>query len=393
MKRLFICILILSVSVSLCACAYFSDRPAPGELNIRWNEDGAMGRAVLQEGYITVDKSDVRTEPGENGKPAGKLQKGDYVRIFEVQDGWGRTDSGWIQLDQLGTYEEAGLKPKADIAQQPQREDEEETNAEDETDGEDAVSSDDPTELYGDWYKLDDEGGDFGITLFTFSKTGYGEEYWVTYPPDFEVAYPQGAFSYTCSYDGNTVNAVGDYLENYEKHSFTFKVNKNTLTIAGNKYYRGDLDTALAKLKKDYSDKVSKLIGSWYRIIEPDEKGRAIIWVNRFDKQGNMYENSYILYMSEIESWKTTWDRHFADIGATDYYVCDNRIYCEWEGYDPDPKSYKISGSKLTWGGYTYYNGDGADAAAKAYETYAPKEEPTVPPTEATAAPTEAPAA
>jgi hypothetical protein len=340
---------------------------------------------------VTAKTLDTRTEPGKGGKTVGKLQKGDYVQIYEIQDGWGRTNGGWIPLDQVGNYEEAGLQQQTNIALPPQMEDEGETDGEETTNEEDENSGD-PTDLYGSWYQISDESnGEVWIWLFHFSPKGYTEETLVVHLPDFDAAYPQGGFSYTCTYEGNTIHAV-ENMPGSEWNSFTFKVSKNTLTLHGSaKYYRGDLDTALSKLEKEYNERISKLIGSWYRIEEPDTNGTVSIWIYEFDKQGNMYENSYSLYLSEIESWKTDWDRHFENIGDTDYYVCDNRIYCEWEGYDPDPKSYKINGSKLTWGNYTYYKGGGDDAAAKAYETYAPKEEPTAPTTEAPAVPTEIP--
>lgn len=51
------------------------------------------------KGVITGNGLYVRSEPNTNGKVQGSYNKGDTVTILEQQNGWGRTNKGWINLN------------------------------------------------------------------------------------------------------------------------------------------------------------------------------------------------------------------------------------------------------------------------------------------------------
>jgi len=55
------------------------------------------------KGVITATQLFIRSEPSTNGKVQGSYNNGDVVTILETQNGWGRTNKGWIKLDYVNT--------------------------------------------------------------------------------------------------------------------------------------------------------------------------------------------------------------------------------------------------------------------------------------------------
>ena len=55
------------------------------------------------KGVVTGNQLNIRSEPSTDGKVQGSYSKGDVVTILETQNGWGRTNKGWIKLDYVNT--------------------------------------------------------------------------------------------------------------------------------------------------------------------------------------------------------------------------------------------------------------------------------------------------
>lgn len=72
-----------------------------------YTEKGWVSMAYLEEtiptystGSATVTSGlNIRKEPNADSEMVGTYQEGDKVTIIEVQDGWGKTDKGWINLE------------------------------------------------------------------------------------------------------------------------------------------------------------------------------------------------------------------------------------------------------------------------------------------------------
>ncbi len=55
------------------------------------------------KGVVTANGLNIRSEASTNGKLVGSYDKGDVVTILETQNGWGRTDKGWVKMDYVNT--------------------------------------------------------------------------------------------------------------------------------------------------------------------------------------------------------------------------------------------------------------------------------------------------
>ena len=66
---------------------------------VRLCDDGSHVSYRNQLVEVTAESLNVRTGPGFNYQPGGAMTKGFRTYVSEVEDGWGRTSSGWICLD------------------------------------------------------------------------------------------------------------------------------------------------------------------------------------------------------------------------------------------------------------------------------------------------------
>ena len=65
-------------------------------------------------GYITGEPLNVRSGPGKEYEVVDTLHINNTVYIYETQDGWGRTDKGWISMDYFSIEPVESEKP-ADV--------------------------------------------------------------------------------------------------------------------------------------------------------------------------------------------------------------------------------------------------------------------------------------
>ena len=52
---------------------------------------------------VTADELNIRKGPGPDHEKIGTYKEGDTVDIYEIQDGWGRTNKGWIKMEYVNT--------------------------------------------------------------------------------------------------------------------------------------------------------------------------------------------------------------------------------------------------------------------------------------------------
>lgn len=55
------------------------------------------------KGVITGNGLNIRSEASTSSDIKGTYNKGDFVTILEIKDGWGRTNKGWIKMDYVNT--------------------------------------------------------------------------------------------------------------------------------------------------------------------------------------------------------------------------------------------------------------------------------------------------
>ena len=98
----------------------YSSRRVAGYLCV-WTKQGgqeppeaedSMGEYVVAP-FIGVN---IRSGPGTSCGKVGAYPMGTVVDVLEVQDGWGRTDKGWVSMDYLDAVEAAGAVTDNGIA-------------------------------------------------------------------------------------------------------------------------------------------------------------------------------------------------------------------------------------------------------------------------------------
>ena len=62
----------------------------------------------VSTGTITADELNIRKGPGTGYDKVGSYKEGNTVDIYEVKDGWARTDKGWISMKHVKLVDEAG---------------------------------------------------------------------------------------------------------------------------------------------------------------------------------------------------------------------------------------------------------------------------------------------
>ena len=56
-------------------------------------EEGGLPGVVIKTNTLNV-----RSDPDGNAAKVGQLKGFDVIMIYETQNGWGRTDEGWVSL-------------------------------------------------------------------------------------------------------------------------------------------------------------------------------------------------------------------------------------------------------------------------------------------------------
>lgn len=149
--------------------------------------------------------------PGSHYDSVGTYAAGDYVVVLETCGKWGRTDRGWICLDEVSRENGAG------------------------------------GDIVGSWYcrLAESGGGGYLYGIYTFSADGtYSFLYaylHTSYPENYDNL---GSTNGTYTYDGYTLNT--------ESGSIAGLIVDDTMVLSENDdveiYYRGDLDDAMSDM-------------------------------------------------------------------------------------------------------------------------------------------------
>ena len=63
-------------------------------------------------GYVNVNALNIRSGPGAGYQLLGKYVKDDYVRIYEIDGKWGKTEIGWIYIQYVTAIQEEPTQPQ-----------------------------------------------------------------------------------------------------------------------------------------------------------------------------------------------------------------------------------------------------------------------------------------
>jgi len=78
----------------------------------------------IATGTITADELNIRKGPGTGFEKVGVYVEGNTVDIYEIKDGWGRTDKGWISMKHVKQVDEtdkpADKEDTPDIEKEPE---------------------------------------------------------------------------------------------------------------------------------------------------------------------------------------------------------------------------------------------------------------------------------
>lgn len=265
--------ILLAIFLVLCLVLGIAVINELGNQEDMYADGGYEGETVLQEGYITDSQVPVYEEPSEDSAQCGTYLWSDYVYIYEIVDGWGRTDQGWIRLDKVsdqlpedgaqggqqggnqGTGNQQGDAP-TQSATPTQNTDPTETTAPPAGNTQ-LPPSDNNQAILGDWYSMGKSyDGGIGIEIYNFDGVTYGSEYWTVYPSNWDQRIPSGGFVYYYSTQGNTIYSLADMYgipdENPTVGTGTFSVSGDTLNFGGSTYCRGGYDVALAAAKAQF---------------------------------------------------------------------------------------------------------------------------------------------
>jgi len=76
---------------------YVSDKPSGGKTA----EKEAPKDKIIKCMYVSYSKANIRKTASKKSKLVGNFDRGDKVCLYEINDDWGRSDKGWVNLANL----------------------------------------------------------------------------------------------------------------------------------------------------------------------------------------------------------------------------------------------------------------------------------------------------